>query len=1620
MFELTSVATALAGCGPTMLLQSTVLLLVGLTVGRMAQRCGPAVQSGIYRTTLMGVLICPLVSSLLSVAGLEGLSIRMAPTATESETAPILTQSDSLTPDPPFPDGGIFSGAGKSPPPEPTSTGPPLQTEQVSAMPPIPEAPPASTSVHRDATLTAVASGLAGWLFGCSLLTIRLWIGHRRMVRVKATASAADPDVRALCAELASRMDVGAPEVLRSPYLFSPCLDGIRRPAILLPADGDEDLHDTFVHELAHLARRDGLWNGLRRISTALVWMQPLLWYLSRRLEVTAEEVCDDYVVELGGDRARYAGHLLELAGRTLPPAALAGVGMIALRSMLAGRIVRILDSSRHLSTRLGARALAVMLAAGLASTLLAGLLGVGEGRRKALAGSESEQGVATESDDSDDGMIRGRVVGPDGKPVPGAKVVGSRFRAVLNGVGDDSKSEQESRSVQTTSGPEGRFEIAFPPPEPEGEISASRRRPQVLATAPGFGLGYFLYQADRTIRLSEGDVPITGRLVDLEGRPAAGVTVRVDQVYLPQGRAAVEKLDSMAGRLILNAEPLWPGGIATDADGRFRIEGLGRDVLVTLSILGPSVARKQVQVLTRAMKPYSKATRDADLAGLDEPVIHGADCTIPVAPTRPIEGFVRDADSSAPIAGAVVSAEALSGSTLNIVGSITTTTDAHGHYRLVGLPKEGTRGHMLSVYPPLDQPYFVTGRRETPASPGLDPVKLDIALKRGIWITGRVVDVATGKPVRTAIDYFPLLSNAHAREYPNFNPNITASIGIKTRYKTDREGKFRIVGLHGGGVVTAHTEDKSYRTGVGAEAIQGMTGQDQLLTYDRIFPQLYQGLKELSVPEGVDSYSCDLGLDAGGSIQLRLVDESGAPVKHAIIWGRYPTNADHGDHNLYDESTARIGGLVKGSPRTILVQHRARKIGATLKVLAEDAKPGAERTVTLRPTATVTGRLADAAGKPMSGGVRIELLTSSSDFFQRVPAGGGELDSEGRFRCDGLPEGGPYEVVAMNQMSYGFGARMEEEAFKPFPLSKDLQVEAGRTLDLGTFDVESQRRLAGPAHESRGPADVPITGRIIDMEGRPVAGVLVKLEGYRCPKSNRLDSWLEAVRQGSPPWVAANLIDWDRKTPEKAQKEATTDRDGRFRLDGIGGERNVELSVRGDTIAYKQIDVVTRPMTPMPAPGFGNQYGPGTGTIYGADFTYTAAPSRPIEGVVKDAGTGEPLEGVEIRSTMFAGSDWIGTMALRVKTDARGRFRLLGMPKGKNVLLAVPKDQQPYFLHRVEVPDAPGAGPVRVDVGLNRGLWIEGKITEQATGKPVPGARLFYIPFLENTFAQATPEFGKDQNTDGTEYQDRYLSRADGSFRLVGLPGRAIVGADVVDKEYMTGVGSESIRGMEEHGHFKTYSNPVRPGKNWPTVMKEIEPPADARIVHVDLQPRSGDLVRFRIVDVDGKPVSGAKTLGRTSRGSYDREPLKSDEGEVTNLYSDEERTVAFVEEGRKTGMAIRVRKGIDRNAPVIVRLEPLASISGRVVDADGTPVSGATVRPDLLPEGSFSLHLAEVSCDRDGRFLVPDVPTGCDYALAVESRDEIKRRRFAFREKVSVQPGKTTDAGEIRFKRN
>ena len=160
---------------------------------------------------------------------------------------------------------------------------------------------------------------------------------------------------------------------------------------------------------------------------------------------------------------------------------------------------------------------------------------------------------------------------------------------------------------------------------------------------------------------------------------------------------------------------------------------------------------------------------------------------TSPV-PTRPIEGIVRDIDTKKPLAGIMVRGERSLGSPAKYVQAI---TDAQGHYRLVGLPR-GREGNVRAVAPvdfPLrgygdckdaprgprdeDLPYLPAGI-EVGQPGGIGPIKLDIDLKRGVWVTGRVIEEDTGKPVRAQVEYYVFADNPHQEDYPAFRGTLT------------------------------------------------------------------------------------------------------------------------------------------------------------------------------------------------------------------------------------------------------------------------------------------------------------------------------------------------------------------------------------------------------------------------------------------------------------------------------------------------------------------------------------------------------------------------------------------------------------------------------------------------------------------------------------------------------------------------------------------------------------------------------------------------------------------------------------------------------------------------------
>src|SRR5207253_9091276 len=108
---------------------------------------------------------------------------------------------------------------------------------------------------------------------------------------------------------------------------------------------------------------------------------------------------------------------------------------------------------------------------------------------------------------------VSGRVLDPDGKPVAGAKF------AII----DD---EAGAAIPQLASDAEGRFAFELP------RTREVRNPRQVVASAPGVGLAWLSEPRDNAEFRLVPDLPITGRVIDLQGQPVAGATVAVRDIH--------------------------------------------------------------------------------------------------------------------------------------------------------------------------------------------------------------------------------------------------------------------------------------------------------------------------------------------------------------------------------------------------------------------------------------------------------------------------------------------------------------------------------------------------------------------------------------------------------------------------------------------------------------------------------------------------------------------------------------------------------------------------------------------------------------------------------------------------------------------------------------------------------------------------------------------------------------------------------------------------------------------------------------------------------------------------------------------------------------------------------
>jgi RNA polymerase sigma factor (sigma-70 family) len=433
--------------------------------------------------------------------------------------------------------------------------------------------------------------------------------------------------------------------------------------------------------------------------------------------------------------------------------------GPIAAATALAREVIHGPALAKH-----GIATVLALATALLAACLLANrptdvpLLPEGSGSPAAAAVSRQAGGKADPRVE-----VSGRVLGPQGRPFAGARLYVGHTRRRNE---PEAIANPPDYPLRATSGPDGRFRFTFARSE-LGERYLDASRPVVVALADGLGLDWAEIGGTGTrrvalrLRLVE-DRPLQGRILGPDRRPVAGARVTVREVM---SRRQEDAQDGRPGKCYGGPLPGQPQA-TTDADGWFRLTGLGRNRMVSLVVEGPAIPPRSLFVsikrLTEEATPTSRGTTFEHV----------------LAAGRLIRGMVRDRLTGRALAGGKVGLV----TTSPLPSEPATRTDRDGHHELLdpSLPRA-----TLVAQPHRGQLSFAEVKWAD--SPAPDPLRAHFEPLGRLPLRGRVTDQATGKPPgRATIDYYPLPSIAQGatlRGRDRRVPASSASLGPDDSY---------------------------------------------------------------------------------------------------------------------------------------------------------------------------------------------------------------------------------------------------------------------------------------------------------------------------------------------------------------------------------------------------------------------------------------------------------------------------------------------------------------------------------------------------------------------------------------------------------------------------------------------------------------------------------------------------------------------------------------------------------------------------------------------------------------------------------------------------------------------
>jgi len=250
----------------------------------------------------------------------------------------------------------------------------------------------------------------------------------------------------------------------------------------------------------------------------------------------------------------------------------------------------------------------------------------------------------------------------------------------------------------------------------------------------------------------------------------------------------------------------------------------------------------------------------------------------------------------------------------------------------------------------------------------------LDVELKRGVVVSGRVLDPLTGQGVSAGIRFVPLPENEFVKQ-----PGYDAFDRDGTMRAVQADGSFQFAVVPGPGVIMVQAQGR--RIDIGGEQrsvyrqasfspedsqrVKVTAGSDGERSFYRDtrrieFLGIQNAVKYVNFAEGSEPQTLDLVLDRGKTVDVEFVDAAGQPVSGVFLSGvtdHWPITAQ------LAEPRCAVYALGADRPRKVVALHAERGLAGSVTLTGDEPSPVR---VTLGKAASLRGRAVDEAGEPL------------------------------------------------------------------------------------------------------------------------------------------------------------------------------------------------------------------------------------------------------------------------------------------------------------------------------------------------------------------------------------------------------------------------------------------------------------------------------------------------------------------------------------------------------------------------------------------------------------------------------------------------------------------------------